>query len=256
MYNFYVSLYSSSIIEGVIMLDKHGHVPLYIQLKEALLSKIKQEIWPTDSQIPTEKALMAEYRVGRATVREAVSMLEDEGYLQKRHGIGTFVARTQSSFGFEPLISLTYSLNAKGIRADNIIVEKKLIEPDKQLMARMKSKRIKECLYLRRLRYANGVPIAIEDSYFSEEFKDIDVRFDLTGSLAKIILKDLNITVKRLEQVVVPRIPTEKEQEILRIGKDVLVLDLERWIYIPGKAYPFYYLNFIIPGNIYSLSGF
>lgn len=238
------------------MLDKHGYIPLYIQLKEALLEKIKRETWPTDSQIPTEKALMAEYQVGRATVREAVSMLEKEGYLEKRHGIGTFVARNQSSFGFEPLISLTYSLKAKGIQADNVIVEKKVLEPDKHLLKKMRTKKAKQCLYLRRFRYANGIPVAIEDSYFSEEFIDIGERFDLTGSLAKVILKDLNITVKRLEQVVVPRAPTVREQEILKIGDDILVLDLERWIYVPGKADPFYYLNFIIPGNIYSLAGF
>ena len=82
------------------MLDKHGHIPLYIQLKEALLQKIKEEIWPTDTQIPTEKALMSEYHVGRATVRQAISMLLNDGYLYIRHGIGTFVAHRRPSFGF------------------------------------------------------------------------------------------------------------------------------------------------------------
>jgi hypothetical protein len=31
-----------------------------------------------------------------------------------------------------------------------------------------------------------------------------------------------------------------------------MVLDLERWIYIEGNEEPFYYLKFIIPGNIYT----
>lgn len=56
---------------------------------------------------------MEEYNLGRATVREAISLLVHEGYLYKKQGIGTFVARKQPSLGFEPIISLAYSLNAK-----------------------------------------------------------------------------------------------------------------------------------------------
>lgn len=238
------------------MLNKNKHVPLYIQLKEEILSKIKQEIWPMDSQIPTEKALMAEYNVGRATVRQAISMLENEGYLYKKHGIGTFVAHSQPSLGFEPLISLTYSLKAKGIHADNVITEQRIIEADNHIQSKMKDRKIRSCFYLRRLRYANNTPIAIEDSYFCRDFKDRITGYNLTGSLAEIILKDLNITINKVEQVVIPRPPSEKEQDILKIDDSVLVLELERWIYIQGRKTPFYYLNFVIPGNIYSLSVF
>ena len=78
----------------------------------------------------------------------------------------------------------------------------------------------------------------------------------MTGSLAKILLNDLAVTIKRVEQVVVPRLPTERELEILKIDRDILVLELERWIYISNQSEPFYYLNFVIPSNIYSLSGF
>lgn len=238
------------------MLIKHGRAPLYAQLKDDLLVKIKQGVWLTDSQIPTEKVLMAEYRVGRATVRESISILVDEGYLTKKHGIGTFVSKNPSSFGFEPLISLTYSLKAKGIHTENVLVEKQKIVPDKKLSDKMKSKAINECLYIRRLRFADGSAIGIEDSYFSDAFMDIGERFDLTDSFAKIILRDLNLSIKRVEQVVVPRVSTEAEQKILLLDANARVLDLERWIYLPEQSYPFYYLHFVIPENIYSLSAF
>jgi GntR family transcriptional regulator len=238
------------------MLDKRGHVPLYIQLKNDILDKIKREVWPEGTQIPTEKALMAEYGVGRATVREAISILENGGYLVKRHGIGTFVTRSQPSFGFEPLISLTYSLRSKGIHANNVIAEKRIITPGDDILTKMRSGGMEKCLYLKRFRYANGIPIAIEDSYFSEEYVGIEERHDLTESLARIILRDLHVTIKKVEQVVILRQPSQNEQETLQIGKDVQVLDMERWIYIQDKDAPFYYLNFIIPSNIYSLSGY
>jgi DNA-binding GntR family transcriptional regulator len=236
------------------MLDKHKHIPLYIQLKDDIVNRIKEGIWEVDSQIPSEKALMDEYDVGRATVREAVSILVNEGYLCKKHGIGTFVARKQPSLGFEPLISLTYSLKARGVNAVNIVEDKKVFIPDKHLLTALKWKKKKPCLYLKRIRYGEDLALAIEESYFKDEFKDIGDRYDLTGSLAKIILQDLNISIKKVEQVIIPRMPTEEEQRKLRIDDSTIVLNLERWIYIDNFEEPFYYLKFVIPGNIYSFA--
>lgn len=111
------------------MIDKRKHVPLYIQLKEEIQRKIKDGVWEVDTQIPTEKALMEEYDLGRVTVREALSLLVSEGFLYKKHGIGTFVANRHPSLGFEPLISLSYSLRARGMEAYNEIEDKRIISP-------------------------------------------------------------------------------------------------------------------------------
>lgn len=235
------------------MLDRYSYIPLYIQLKNELVEKIKNGTWQVGFKIPTEKELMDEYNIGRATVREALSKLVNEGYLYKKQGIGTFVARTQPSLGFEPLISLTYSLNARGINPKNVPVENVKIIPDKSTLKKLKWKNQRECYYIKRIRYAENIPIAVEESYFSTEYGNIGEKFDLTGSFAKMILKDLNLNIKKVEQIIVPRVPSKKEREILNIDEDTLVLELERWIYIQDKNEPFYYLNFIIPENIYMI---
>ncbi|WP_425449843.1 GntR family transcriptional regulator [Dethiothermospora halolimnae] len=234
------------------MVNRRKPIPLYLQLKEEILEKIKKEKWTIDSQIPTEKELMESYNVGRATVREAVSILVNEGYIYKKKGIGTFVARKNPTYGFEPLISLTYSLKARGIRAYNKVVEKDKIHIDQLLLDKLKWTSTKECYYLKRLRYVENTPIAIEHSYFDETFKKIDKEYDLTTSLAKIIIEDLNVNIDRVEQVIVPRKPKDMEKLELNLEDDKLILDLERWIYINNNPEPFYYLKFVIPSDIYN----
>lgn len=236
------------------MINKNKHMPLYIQLRDDLIKKIKEGAWDVECQIPTEKALMEEYGIGRVTVREALSMLVNEGYLYKKHGIGTFVARKQTSLGFEPLISLTYSLKARGINPHNVIVEKSMLTPNKKFISKLKWETVKPCCFLKRIRYAENTPMAIEESYFSGDYKDLGEKFDLTGSIAKIILEDLKVTIRKVEQIVVSRLPTKEEQNILNIDENTLVLNLERWIYTEDEKEPPYYLNFIILGNIYSFN--
>jgi GntR family transcriptional regulator len=236
------------------MVDRNKHIPLYVQLHDILIEKIKEGVWNVEAQIPTEKALMEEYNIGRVTVREALSMLVNEGYLYKKHGIGTFVAKKQTSLGFEPLISLTYSLHAKGVDPRNEVVAKDLIIPNKKFSNKLKWETQRPCLFLKRIRYAVNTPIAIEESYFSEEYKDVESKYDLKGSIAKIILEDMKLTIKKVEQVIIPRLATKEEQEILKIDEATQVLNLERWIYVEDQKEPIYYLNFVILGNIYSFT--
>ncbi|MFZ5351707.1 MAG: GntR family transcriptional regulator [Bacillota bacterium] len=235
------------------MLDRDKYIPLYIQLKEELKDKIKNGVWEVDSQIPTEKSLMEEYEVGRATVREALALLVNEGYLYKKQGIGTFVARKLPSLGFEPLISLTYSLNIRGISSSNKVLEKRELLPDKHLLSRLKWKKQKSCFYINRVRYAENIPIALEHSYFSNEFEQYIEKLDLTGSFAQLILKELKITINKVEQTIIPRVPDTEEQRLLNIDQSTTVLNLERWIYANDNEEPFYYLKFIIPENIYTM---
>jgi len=238
--------------EVIVMIDKRSPVPLYIQLKEEIMKKIKEGVYEVDGQIPTEKEFMELYDLGRATVRDALGRLVNEGYLYKKKGIGTFVGRKEPSLGFEPLISLSYSLKLRGIAAKNIVEEKRKITPEKDLLKKMKWKNKRECLYLKRLRFAEDIPLAIEESYF-EQLEDVVLKdFDLQESLVKIMLEDLKITIDKVEQVVIPRRPTEVEQLALKIDSNMLVLEMERWIYANNQKEPVHYMKFLIPNNIYT----
>ncbi|MGF7059621.1 GntR family transcriptional regulator [Brassicibacter mesophilus] len=234
------------------MIDKNNPVPLYIQIKNDLLKNIKEGLWDVDTQLPTEKELMQKYDVGRATVRDAISILVNEGYLFKRKGVGTFVARKQPALGFEPLISLTYSLKALGIDVNNTVIKKEEIKPNKKLLEKLRGNKSSNYYYLKRLRSVSSKPIAIEHSYFLNGFKYIGNNFDLTSSLAKMILRDLSLTIKKIDQTIVLRAPTKAESKELKIDNGTILLDLERWIYIEEEESPFYYLKFVIPSEIYT----
>ena len=72
------------------MLDRNSFVPLYCQLEEEILHQIESgEIKPGD-KLPSESEMMQKYNIGRPTVRMALSQLVNKGYLEKKHGMGTF----------------------------------------------------------------------------------------------------------------------------------------------------------------------
>jgi GntR family transcriptional repressor for pyruvate dehydrogenase complex len=56
-----------------------------------LSEKIRQGFYQPGQKLPTEPSLMAEQGVSRTVVREAISRLQAAGFVETRHGVGTFV---------------------------------------------------------------------------------------------------------------------------------------------------------------------
>jgi GntR family transcriptional regulator len=81
-----------------------GPGPLYRQVADALRQKIESGEYEPGTQLPTEDELIAEYRMSRNTVRNAIKDLATAGLVETRHGIGTFVP--------EPVLSTVTSLTA------------------------------------------------------------------------------------------------------------------------------------------------
>lgn len=65
--------------------------PLHAQVAATLRQRILSGVWQNGESIPTEKELCAEFEVARGTVRQALQTLENEGYLRREQGRGTFV---------------------------------------------------------------------------------------------------------------------------------------------------------------------
>lgn len=114
-------------------MDSLSRLPLYLQVKNYITSMIDSGDYPADSKLPTEKELMKTLGVGRATVRSALSELEHDGRIYKRHGVGTFVSSNKWMPAFEPIISLTYSLERLGMEIRNVIISSGLEYPKGEL---------------------------------------------------------------------------------------------------------------------------
>lgn len=58
---------------------------------ETLLARIRSEDYGADERLPAERTLAAELGVARNTVREALDVLENLGFIRRRAGSGSFV---------------------------------------------------------------------------------------------------------------------------------------------------------------------
>jgi GntR family transcriptional regulator, arabinose operon transcriptional repressor len=73
------------------LVDKNSQVHLYVQIADSIRQKIVSGEYPVGSIVPTEVDLCQVYGVSRYPMRQAMSILVKEGYLNRTRGKGTFV---------------------------------------------------------------------------------------------------------------------------------------------------------------------
>ena len=74
------------------MIDFDGPEPLFEQAAAVLRGRIQDGTYPPRRRLPSLDALAEEFELSRNTVKRAVKILTDAGYVYGVHGKGTFVA--------------------------------------------------------------------------------------------------------------------------------------------------------------------
>lgn len=70
------------------------------EVADALAIQIRNHVLRPGAKLPTESEIMLEHGVSRTVVREAISGLQAAGFVETRHGIGTFVLDSPTGFDF------------------------------------------------------------------------------------------------------------------------------------------------------------
>ena len=102
--------------------------PKYEQVAEAIAKQITLGKYPVGSMLPPEPELEKEYKVSRATVRNAMQILLREGLVSIRQGRGTKVLHTADMRRFASVTSLSETVRIKGEDALSLMCVVKIDE--------------------------------------------------------------------------------------------------------------------------------
>lgn len=214
-----------------IRLMQNSSTPLYLQVKEIVVSRISNGKWQSGDLIPTEIELMKEFNVSRTTIRQAISILVQEGILEKRQGRGTTVKSLKLTgslgrlTGFaEEILEKGYVPNSRLIKAeyrnDLFIEKKKLQVPDNG-----------EIVLINRLRFLNDEPIAIEKTTWTKEIGEILMAHDLNEAKYYQLLEENNVFLKNAKETISAINATSYEAELLGVSTGTALLQMTRLSY-------------------------
>lgn len=140
--------------------------PLYKQIVQAIQHSIQSGEYPEGSRLPSEQELSELFHVSRVTVRTALKELADEELVIRRQGKGTYVGKKK----FKRNLSLVTSFS-EACRDMGRVPGAKLLfsglEPATEAdCAALQISPGDEVVCLRRLRYADSIPVSVEEDRF------------------------------------------------------------------------------------------
>ncbi|WP_135449713.1 GntR family transcriptional regulator, partial [Planococcus citreus] len=98
------------------MTIKSDHRALYLQVIDRMKQDIASGVYKEKEKLPSEFELSKSLGVSRATLREALRLLEEDNVIVRRHGVGTFVnSKPVFSSGIEELTSVSDMIRQAGM---------------------------------------------------------------------------------------------------------------------------------------------
>jgi len=146
-------------------LDRSGGVALYYQIEAFLRRRIEAGEFAPGEQLPTEDELMEYFGVSRVTVRRALADLSDQGLLVRRAGKGTFVIGPKVNQGLNVLISFTEQIRTIGKTPSSRLLILDIRSASSEVQKALDLPVGSEVILMKRLRLADGEPIALEWIY-------------------------------------------------------------------------------------------
>lgn len=210
-------------------LDKQSLMPLHLQLRNILKLEIDQAMYP--DKIPTEYELMEKFGVSRSTVRQAVKTLVDEGVLEKKQGLGTFIAVRPIEEWLGNLSSFIDIVNDMGMKPGIQLLERGFTNEPQEVASTLGVE--EEFYYIHRLRMADDVPLVYEKQYYPVKIGSALDKYDLNNvSTYDILETQLGEVLWEAKQQITCTTPTEEEKHFLGLDSSTCCAILsERFVY-------------------------
>lgn len=207
------------------MISRDGGIACYQQLSEILIKQIGKGVFKPSEQIPTEMELSKRYKLNRHTVRQAIERLENEGFVYKIKGKGTFVANTKISYKVSRKTRFTTSILDVGLSPDARLLDSYEIAAGSELSKKLNILPSDKVSVLEILRFVNKIPFCLTTSFLnSEKFPGFRNLIKDSFSLYDLLKRHYGVDATRASSTFEVSMPESPDMDILNLSPKAPIL--------------------------------
>lgn len=222
-------------------------VPLHRQLFLVLHDEIDRGVLAPGAALPTEQTLCDQFGVSRITVRRALADLAEQGYIERRQGVGSFVREHAPS---EP--SSTGGSYMDELRQTQFETEVDVVELGRRRPSRAIAEALRtsdELLHIVRVRRQRrtGEPLLVSEAWLPTGLADMLTEAALLRAPLYQLLSDAGVVVDRVQHEITAEIAGPRNAHLLDTAIGAALLRLNRLEFVAGL--PHYYLSVLLSPN-------
>ncbi|MGF1586237.1 MAG: GntR family transcriptional regulator [Bacteroidales bacterium] len=208
-------------------MDKN--LPQHRRLYEMLRRHIHDGVYNEGDLLPSENDLCSVYHLTRPTVRQALSALVQDGYIEKQQGKGSIVRKMPQGIGILSVSGTTTALKNKNLKTEIIDRPKIISWPEKFFFGLSELEIESGCIYMTRLRLLDDNPIFYDISYIPAiNLPRFTSRNFTNRSLFDIMRESFQVEIKGGEQRIKAIEADLQKGDFLNVTPGHPILHMER----------------------------
>jgi GntR family transcriptional regulator len=202
--------------------------------------------------LPSERELAERYDVARMTVRAELTRLASEGMVERIQGRGTFVAEARVAQA-AALSSFTEDMRARGHKPGSQVLGQGVVPADDLVARRLEIELGTPVVRVRRVRTADGEPMALERTHLpAQRLPGLESADLADASLYELLERNWGVRVAEADQWASVVRLTADEAALLQVGPDQPALLFQRLTRDPSGA-PIEYVRSLYRGDRYEV---
>lgn len=193
-------------------------IPLYIKVADGFISQIESGELLPGAQLPPERELSANLGINRMTLRRSLNVLQSQGFVIRKHGIGTFIAEPKIDRKMDTVFRFSRGMLDRGFTPKAELISIHTTYPDSKAAEELDLPITARIFRVVRLRSINNEPVMIESYLIPvDRFPELE-NYDLEKrSIYEIMESQYGIEIVRAKQSFEPVLSTEFESNLLNI---------------------------------------
>ncbi len=198
----------------------------YRDLSLHLRGQIESGQYPSGSRLSTEMEMSRWYGINRHTVRAALQDLEQQGYLYRVRGKGTFVSRRKIPYAICPSTSFSSLVENTGAECQRTVLNAACMPATMDLAKRLEISAGDQVISLEILRSLGHIPACVTTSYLPHSrFPDLAKKAQSLKSLYGLLKQEYNVKeIRRCWSEIEACMPQPRDQEALQMPAGMPIL--------------------------------
>jgi GntR family transcriptional regulator len=211
-------------------------IPRYLWVYNSLKAEIEAEDVKVGDYLAPEPELQKRFQVSRTTVRKAVEMLGQQGFVYIRQGKGTQVLDFKATQKLGFVTSFSETLREKGFTVTQADITMDYVPAPRRIAADLKVEPGTRVVKIERTTMANAAPIALMTNYLPPELvPDIEKRIAGMRSLYSFLESEYNLMLDAATDFITARRASPEEAAKLQVPEGSPLLMVRRITYSGGR---------------------
>jgi GntR family transcriptional regulator len=175
-------------------LKNQSSLPVFVQISELLIREISAGHLLDGERLPPERAMAAEMGISVGTLRKSLTELEKVGLLERRQGSGNYVKAKSDAASVYAFFRIELHKGG-GLPSAGVLSIERFKKPSEAPLFGTSP----DGHRIRRLRYLNEFPVAVEEIWLDAGYVDKISISDLSDSLYLYYKSRLGLWITRAE---------------------------------------------------------